>query len=420
MFSSDLNVGPDVIDIISLNPAITSLSIESLQPETVQAIVGTTNIKSLTLECDLTEDDVIALSTNTTITHLNLSNCDELDGGRFATNTTIIKLNLNNITGRHLDVEGAKRLAKNNTIKILKLFHNLIRDEGATAMAQNTTITKLNLGANGIENDGATALFTLNSTIKTLKLHNNKIGDQALQRLAMNATITDINLEHNTIRKASAMALAQNTTIKYLTVQTDMKGLKKVFQNTTITSLKAAGPTIPFEDKSMWRAMTQNTTITRLDLHAHVSATGWDVLTSHATISKLSLTEPISATQVAQLACTMNISKLQVKCWRLDDAAVNALALNTTITALSLAMSDNYNYGWVKGLNTLAHNTTITKLTTHICDASQGVQDQVKKNRKRQKVQQRTVLFMLWAVFKVRLQLFHHHQNPPPKANNTM
>ncbi len=118
---------------------------------------------------------VIALSTNTTITILNVEN-------------------------NQIGAEGAKALAANTTLTTLNVRYNNTGAEGAKALAANATLTTLDLGYNNIGAEGAKALAA-NTTLTTLFVGQNQIGAEGAKALAANTTLTTLNVMDNNLEE---------------------------------------------------------------------------------------------------------------------------------------------------------------------------------------------------------------------------
>jgi hypothetical protein len=110
------------------------------------------------------------------------------------------------VTSSKMGPEGARLLAANIRIPILKIAVNHLGDEGARALAANSSLTTLWIGGNDITDAGAIALAA-SQTITTLKIGFNKIGDEGARALAANGRFTELHLEGNCITPACAAEL---------------------------------------------------------------------------------------------------------------------------------------------------------------------------------------------------------------------
>ena len=204
------------------------------------------NIKMLTLrQCSIrhTEIEILvdALTTNTTITTLEITGCDIHDIGAHAigtmlmTNTTITSLSIrfDDITGEGIHTI-ATMLTTNTTITQLDLMHNNLRNEGAILIANmlavNTTLTILNLCINNIGDNGIRAIADAlrrnkKTKVRHLYLYNNRfdiIGVQSLlTMLETNKTVEILDIARGDVptitveqSKQMKIALDRNNIVK--------------------------------------------------------------------------------------------------------------------------------------------------------------------------------------------------------------
>jgi hypothetical protein len=131
----------------------------------------------------------------------------------------------------------AEALTTNSTLTTLNLGDNDIGDDGpktmAEALATNSTLTTLHLGGNSIGDDGAKAMgeaLATNSTLTTLDLQYSKIGAEGAktmaEALATNSTLTTLHLGGNNIgrwgEELVMFGLLSNTTLRTLEIDPHM------------------------------------------------------------------------------------------------------------------------------------------------------------------------------------------------------
>ena len=215
-----------------------------------QALCVNTSVKTLNLKVsNLGDEGAKALAemlggngaessgtVNTTLEHVDLSNCD-----------------IGPVGAQHL----AQALCVNTSVKTLKLSRNPLGDEGAKALAEmlggngaessgtvNTTLEHVDLSRCNIGRVGAQHLaqaLCVNTSVKTLKLiYNPLLGDEGAKALAemlggngaessgtVNTTLEHVDLSDCSIELVGAQHLAQA-----LCVNTSVKTLKFFEQNT--------------------------------------------------------------------------------------------------------------------------------------------------------------------------------------------
>ena len=238
-----------------------------------------------------------ALSVNTTLTHLNLSNNKIGASGARSLSVALsgytTKLTHLNLSNNKIDASGAKSLSEalsvNTALTHLNLDGNLLRDHGAArlsvALSFNTTLTHLNLHGNSIGDFGAAHLFqalSRNTTLTDLNLGSNEIGDSdadsLFQALLDNTTLTHLNLSNNKIDDSRAAFLfevvSENTTLTDLNLSSNEIGVfdtsfffRALSSNTTLTHLNLSGNIIGDSNAdSLFWALSKNDTLTHLDL----------------------------------------------------------------------------------------------------------------------------------------------------------
>ena len=286
-----------------------------------------------------------AMATNSTVTHLRLSNNGVGDSGAAALakaveiNSTLTELDLSD---NRIGDSGAAALAKaveiNSTLTELDLSHNRIGDSGAAALAKaveiNSTLTELNLLGNEIGESGAAALakaVEINSTLTELDLSHNRIGDSGAAALAkaveINSTLTELDLSHNRIGDSGAAALA-----------------KAVEINSTLTELNLLGNEIGESGAAaLAKAVEINSTLTELDLsHNRIGDSGAAALAKavkiNSTLTELDLSHNrIRDSGAAALAKAVEINstltELHLHHNRIGDSGAAALAKAVEISS---------------------------------------------------------------------------------------
>ena len=210
--------------IKSNDPTFTKVKFTRLQPEDAEAIATALSTNSVLTHLDLSYNKINdqgitalakVLATNTALTYLNLEGMgltyQKIDflAKALEINPGIKKLNLsqNSITKAGASAL-AEALAINTVLTELDLSENNIADEGAIAMARvlsiNKILTVVNLGSNDIDDTGAIAIFeTLKENIVLTIFHfgNNNFGDKAAATLAeglgLNRCLSKLHLEYN-------------------------------------------------------------------------------------------------------------------------------------------------------------------------------------------------------------------------------
>ena len=118
----------------------------------------------------------------------------------------------------------ANAIAKNTTIKKLRLSYNNINDEGikhlANALKENNTLEVLDLGSNNIGDEGAKCLADMlvaNKSLQSIGLGDNNIGDEGAKciadMLAVNKTLQWISLANNNISDKGAESIAASLVV---------------------------------------------------------------------------------------------------------------------------------------------------------------------------------------------------------------
>jgi hypothetical protein len=134
--------------------------------------------------------------------------------------TTLKTLALDDASGTLRNSKFIEALAKNRTIKTLRLARAWCDDEDAKALAvvlkENSTINNINLFENYIGAEGAVALAETvkgNATLNTMNLHSNEIGDEGAKAFAdalkVNPSLQELNLGDNSISDVGAAAMAE-------------------------------------------------------------------------------------------------------------------------------------------------------------------------------------------------------------------
>ena len=276
---------------------------ENLQSRLVCAFGSHLDIKSLGIYnslCKYFSNDLYfefffeALSVNTTLTNLNLSNDRIGDSGAgslsraLAVNTTLTHLNL---SGNRIGDSGAgylsDALAINTTLTNLNLCDNRLGDSRAGSLSKaltvNTALTHLDLSENSIGYFGAGSLskaVTVNTALTHLNLSENMISDSGagslFKALKENATLTVLNLSWNGIGDSGvgflSDALTGNITLTHLNLSSNEIGdfdagflSKGLAVNTTLTDLNLSKNMICDSGVgSLSKALTVNTSLIHL------------------------------------------------------------------------------------------------------------------------------------------------------------
>ena len=291
-----------------------------------------------------------ALSGNTTLTYLNLSN---------------------NTIGASGAASLSQALSVNTTLTNLNLKWNMVGDSGGVSLSQalsvNSTLTRLNLDTNEIGKSGAASLsqiLSVNTTLTHLNLNGNLVGDSGAaffsQALSVNSTLTHLNLGRNMIARSGvaslSKALSVNTALTYLSLKWNFlgySGAASLFQtlpdNTTLTHLNLSGNEIGDSGAaSLSQALSVNTTLTHLNLGDNeISASG-----------AASLSQALS---VNSSLIDLNLFKNEIG----NSGAASlsqALSVNTTLTHLNLQCNLIGDSGAISISQALSVNTTLTHL----------------------------------------------------------
>ncbi|MFN7094880.1 MAG: leucine-rich repeat domain-containing protein, partial [Burkholderiales bacterium] len=157
-----------------------------------------------------------ALTNNKTLTHLNLSKChlidSDLKGISKLTNLKSLDLSSNEITD-----DGAKHISKLTNLEKLNLEYNRIMDNGVKHISTLTNLEKLNLAYNNIGPAGANYLLKL-TKLKNLSLSskNNSIGMNGAKYLSQLINLKRLDLCHNNIGTAGAKYISKLINLKEL------------------------------------------------------------------------------------------------------------------------------------------------------------------------------------------------------------
>jgi len=240
-----LNMGK-VIPIIAKNNTIIDLNLEMNNISNLGAFAQNTTLKKLDLyDCNLADNDVIALARNSSIMELNLGvnhsgEISDVGAIALARNKVLKKLNLHD---NSIGADGAIALAQNSTLIELNLSNNVEvaynRPDVGTAFARNSTLKFLYLSGCNL-GDNIVITISKNTTLHTLHLVSNSITDRGASALAQNSTLVDLNLAHNKIGPKGAEALAKNTTLKSLELSYNNigdKGATSFLNNYTLTNI---------------------------------------------------------------------------------------------------------------------------------------------------------------------------------------
>lgn len=204
------------------------------------ALTTNTSLTTLNLSGDIKDEGALALANalieNKTLQtlHFYYRRTYPTDEGALALadalkqNTTLTTLDLQIAESNELAIPLADALKINETLTILYLKSNHISDKGTTALADalktDTTLTTFDLTNNLIGNDGAKALadaLKTNTTLTTLNLMSNLIDDEGaealLDALTTNTTLRTLELDNNVcsdeIKRNIKNKLARNAKI---------------------------------------------------------------------------------------------------------------------------------------------------------------------------------------------------------------
>lgn len=186
---------------------LTSLDLGNtrLGSQSVKAIATLPLLESLKLDdcpySEITKEDVEAVAMNTAIKSLNLSDGSIAHTFRgiasiiVAHNSTLTSLNLGNCNT--LWEEDVITLSKHPSLTSLKLYSNSISDSGATSFAANSTITQLDLSHNPYVTSGTgITLVMTNSVLLDLSLAHTAVGSAtASTLLRYNTTLTVVDFD---------------------------------------------------------------------------------------------------------------------------------------------------------------------------------------------------------------------------------
>jgi hypothetical protein len=156
-------------------------------PLNAELLEQLSSLTSLDLsEQSLTDEDITqlaqALSTNTTLTSLNVYNnqIGDIGAKALSTNTHLTSLN---VSYNEIGAIGAKALSTNTSLTSMDVSRNQIGAIGAKALSTNTSLTSLKVRSNQIGAIGAKALST-NTSLTSLDVHRNQIGYESQQQIA--------------------------------------------------------------------------------------------------------------------------------------------------------------------------------------------------------------------------------------------
>jgi Leucine-rich repeat (LRR) protein/NADH:ubiquinone oxidoreductase subunit C len=181
-----------------------------------------------------------ALTNNKTLTHLNLSKChlidSDLKGISKLTNLKSLDLSSNEITD-----DGAKHISKLTNLEKLNLAYNRIMDNGVGHISTLTNLEKLNLAYNNIGPAGANSLLKL-TKLKNLSLSSksNSIGMNGAKYLSQLTNLKRLDLCHNNIGTAGAKYISKLINLKDLSLhsnQIDDEGAEYISKLTKLERL---------------------------------------------------------------------------------------------------------------------------------------------------------------------------------------
>ena len=306
-----------------------------------------------------------ALTTNTYLVELNLSNC---------------KLTITEENGQAL----THMLKTNKTLNMFVLSRNSFNGRGVRYLSEgissSSAISKLDLSGNPIQNDedGLSHLcqaLTTNTSLAELNLYDcllhEACGPALRHMLETNKTLTALNLswnhnisDHNVHVAGIAEGLRRNHSLKYLNLQKcgirgdtgSMKSLAGCLMvNDSLEELDLYANTIsPEAARGFGDMLKQNSTLKKLN----VSACG---LTDEAVKPLASALEVNSSLQELDLSYNINLS---------DTALValgESLKTNTGLKTLELLIYEGRTTadGWRQFVQCLKDNHSLERLRTH-------------------------------------------------------
>lgn len=277
-------------DLVAQNTTLRELRLgASLYDNGAISLASNTTITSLIVgECYIGLEGVRALAANTALTALDVGANEFGDEGALvlAQNTTITSLNV--------DVNGLKassvvRLAGNTCLRKLDLDRNEIGIEGARALSLNTTLWWLDVNTCHLEDDCAVLIAGMES-LRTLVAPSNYIGDVGAAALARNTSLRRINLSDNKCGAQGALALSCNTTLTSLAIGSNPIGQEAMLalaRSANIRSLSLLQCREYEVGLDVLKAISRNTTLTKLGIFGHSKTDVMDLLIKSTTIVAL-------------------------------------------------------------------------------------------------------------------------------------
>lgn len=253
----------------------------------------------------------------------------------------------------------------------------------ANSIASNTRITRLVAYECELDPYTAEALAQV-PTLSSVAFKGMPLSAETVAGLCKSSSITCMDLISTAVNDEIAIALAKNTTLQKLRLDTWMwntwahqlasscsirkliatgssmgpENAAQLFLNTSITHLNIASSDV--QDRGT-KNLAFNTQIRRLHINdCQLGPESALPLANNTSITWLSLQENGLGTKGAQiLASNTTIETLNISYNEIGDEGAQALALNTAITHLNVADNDITDTGACE----IAKNTTIWKLT---------------------------------------------------------
>jgi|GEM_PF-7129110 len=364
LIGRDLSISP-----LSELPQLTSLFTYTESAGGAVPFAKNTNLKSLTLFGTLSDEDVEALATNTSLHYLRLINTQDnpiTDKAAFALakQSTLDYLILE--TPNKISDDGLLALSQNNYLTGLGLSRNILSDQvsltlaehprlkslevsafaskkGALAVAGNKHLTKLFITYDRVDDDFVVALSS-NPNLTELQFNALGISDKGFVALSKMQALKSLNIIYNpaNVSDEAMAALINNQSIKELTLSNFGSDKNRT----------ALGP------KSL-AAFAQNTSLETLSISKYLN--GDDIAASlahHKALRDLELTSSLVSSNGAIALAATNIRHLDLSQNVIDDSGIMELAKNESIDRLFLS-SNNLGSNSAKAL---AQNTNITYL----------------------------------------------------------
>jgi Ran GTPase-activating protein (RanGAP) involved in mRNA processing and transport len=292
-------------------------------------------------------------------------------------------------------------LARNQSLRRLKLGDNMIGAQGAQALAEglrgNTSLTQLHLGGNSIQVQGLQSIASAladNSTLTSLGLRDNNVGAEGMAHLAdtlrrPSCALSDIQLKGNQIRAEGAMhlayALQNNRSLKVLELQSNAIGpigaralCNALRDNNSVHALNFNENELGDEGaEAVSMLLLNNTSITTLGLannrirkrgasalgraleHESSAVTGLDLGSNEiGNNGAVSLAKALM-NNTAMTSLDLRSCEIHLKgCLSLAEMAQH----NTTLRHLDLGANYCKNQGAIAWASVLRNNSTLTRL----------------------------------------------------------